>query len=180
MKDMKQSKSTLRMLCLSGFFLLFGALLYAQNPKPFVIPELKEWSGKSGDFVPTPQTRIVCDDETLLPVAQNFADDFAKLFGMKPEVATGKAKNGDFRLTLKKDKKLGKEGYSIQIGKQVVVSAPEAVGVYWATRTLLQSFAPRKNNGLAGLCRARLHDGLRPQIHPDGLPERFCQGDVLL
>ena len=135
---MKQSKLTLRMLCLFGAFLLTGVMLNAQNPKPFVIPELKEWSGKTGDFVPTPQTRIVYDDETLLPVAQSFAEDYALMFGTKPEVATGKVKNGDFRLTLKKDKKLGKEGYSIQIGKQVVVSAPEAVGVYWATRTLLQ------------------------------------------
>ena len=183
---MKHSILTCRILGLTGLFLVAVTVLYAQNPKPFVIPELKEWSGKSGDFVPTPQTRIVCDDETLLPVAQNFADDFAKLFGMKPEVATGKAKNGDFRLTLKKDKKLGKEGYSIQIGKQVVVSAPEAVGVghpHVAPDKRAERdarFAPRKNNGLAGLCRARLYDGLRPQIHPDGLPEGFCQGDVLL
>ena len=135
---MRLSIFTQRILCLVGFFLLTGMTLHAQNPKPFVIPELKEWVGKTGDFVPTAQTRIVCADETLLPVAQNFADDYEALFGVKLEAAVGKARNGDFRLVLKKDKKLGKEGYSIQIGKQVVVSAPETVGVYWATRTLLQ------------------------------------------
>lgn len=135
---MRLSIFTQRILCLVGFFLLTGMTLHAQNPKPFVIPELKEWVGKTGDFVPTAQTRIVCADETLLPVAQNFADDYEALFGVKLEASVGKARNGDFRLVLKKDKKLGKEGYSIQIGKQVVVSAPETVGVYWATRTLLQ------------------------------------------
>ena len=31
----------------------------AVNPKPFVIPELKEWKGNEGKFIPTEQTRIV-------------------------------------------------------------------------------------------------------------------------
>ena len=29
------------------------------NPKPFVIPELKEWKGSDGTFVPTEATKIV-------------------------------------------------------------------------------------------------------------------------
>ena len=29
------------------------------NPKPFVIPELKEWKGSDGAFVPTEATKIV-------------------------------------------------------------------------------------------------------------------------
>ena len=137
-KDMRLSNLLKKTMCLAALFLLAAVTLNAQNPKPFVIPELKEWTGQEGQFTPTSGMRIVYDDETLLPVAQNFAEDYALMFGTKPEVVTGKAKSGDIRLTLKKDKKLGKEGYSIQIGKQVVVSAPEAVGVYWATRTLLQ------------------------------------------
>ena len=28
------------------------------NQKPFVIPELKEWKGADGDFIPTNTTRI--------------------------------------------------------------------------------------------------------------------------
>ena len=28
------------------------------NPKPFVIPELKEWKGSDGTFVPTEATKI--------------------------------------------------------------------------------------------------------------------------
>ena len=125
---MRLSNLLKKTMCLAALFLLAAVTLNAQNPKPFVIPELKEWTGQEGQFTPTPGMRIVYDDETLLPVAQDFAEDYALMFGTKPEVVTGKAKNGDFRLTLKKDKKLGKEGYSIRIGKQVVVSAPEVVG----------------------------------------------------
>ena len=147
-KDMRLSILLKRMMCLVGVFLLTGVLLHAQNPKPFVVPELKEWVGKKGDFLPTAQTRIVCDDESLLSVARSFAEDYRLMFGTKPEVLVGKAKSGDFRLMLKKDKKLGKEGYAIQIGKQVVVSAPEVAGVYWATRTLLQMSEQSENRAL--------------------------------
>ena len=135
---MKLSVLTKRLVSVAGLLLLATVLLHAQNPKPFVIPELKEWAGSKGDFVPTAQTRIVCDGEALLPVAQTFAEDYARMFGMKLEVVVGKARNGDFRLQLKNDKRLGDEGYAIRIGNQVQVSAPQAVGVYWATRTLLQ------------------------------------------
>lgn len=135
---MKLSVLTKKLVSVAGLLLLATVLLHAQNPKPFVIPELKEWAGSKGDFVPTAQTRIVCDGEALLPVAQTFAEDYARMFGMKLEVVVGKSRNGDFRLQLKNDKRLGDEGYAIRIGKQVQVSAPQAVGVYWATRTLLQ------------------------------------------
>lgn len=111
----------------------------AQNTKPFVIPELKEWQGRTGDFIPTPQTRIVCEDNGLLTIARQFADDYETLFGTRPEVTTGRAHDGDFCLRLKAgDKRLGNEGYTIRIGKRVEVTAPQAIGLYWATRTLLQ------------------------------------------
>ena len=139
---------TRRIVCLVGLFLWAGILLNAQNPKPFVIPELKEWKGQKGDFAPSSQTRIVCDDEALLPVAQNFADDYEALFGVQLQTLVGKARKGDFFLRLKPDKKLGKEGYTIRIGGQVVVSAPETVGVYWATRTLLQMSEQQENRTL--------------------------------
>ena len=84
-------------LCTAGMLLLTCLCVQAQNPKPFVIPELKEWQGKKGDFMPTSQTRIVCDAEELLPVARQFAEDYEAMFGVKPEVTTGKSRNGDFR-----------------------------------------------------------------------------------
>lgn len=112
--------------------------LVAQNAKPFVVPELKEWKGKAGAFVPGEQLRIVYDNQALRQVAEAFAADYQTMFGQAPQVVQGKGKNGDISLSLKKDKKLGKEGYSIDVADCVKVSAAEPVGVYWATRTLLQ------------------------------------------
>ena len=120
--------------------LLFCAqvAVYAQNAKPFVIPELKEWKGKEGAFVPLADMRVVYADEALRAVAEAFAADYGQMFGTVPETVQGKPSEGDIYFTLKKDKKLGREGYAIRVDRYVTVSAPEVVGAYWATRTLLQ------------------------------------------
>lgn len=108
--------------------------------KPFVVPELKEWKAGKGYFVPADEPRIVCPagNEELLRIARIFAEDYAQMYGKRPEVGTGKAKAGDFVFSLQKDSKLGKEGYTIKITDRVRVAAPEPIGVFWATRTLLQ------------------------------------------
>lgn len=110
----------------------------AQNEKPFVIPELKEWKGGNGTFNLDSQTRIVYENEQLADMARAFAADCQALLGLHPEVTHAKAKDGDIRLSLRKEAKMPHEGYRIAIGKQVTISAPEAVGVYWGTRSLLQ------------------------------------------
>ena len=125
------------MTCLiCGICFCFG--IYAQQQKPFVIPELKEWKGETGFFTPKQSVRIICDDPDLQKVARQFAADYKALHGVLPEIAGGKPCEGDFLFTIKRDKKLEKEGYDIAIGDCVKVSANEPVGVYWATRTLLQ------------------------------------------
>ena len=110
------------------------------NTKPFVIPELKEWKGADGTFVPGAQTRIVCPsgDQELMRIAGLLAEDCEAMFSYKPVVTQGKAASGDIVLGLKPDKKLGAEGYSIKVGDRVQLTAPEPAGVYWGTRTLLQ------------------------------------------
>ncbi len=118
--------------------LLIQTGLYAQNERPFVIPELKEWQGKEGTFVPSADMRVVFTDEALHSVAKAFAADYGQMFGIVPEVVSGKPVEGDIYFTLKKDKKLGREGYVVRVDRYVTVSAPEPVGAYWATRTLLQ------------------------------------------
>ena len=82
--------------------------------KPFVVPELKEWKAGKGYFVPADEPRIVCPagNEELLRIARIFAEDYAQMYGKRPEVGTGKAKAGDFIFSLQKDSKLGKEGYT--------------------------------------------------------------------
>ena len=114
--------------------------IFAQNAKPFIIPELKEWKGSNGEFVLNEQTRIVYpkNQPELQRIAQMVADDCKEMFNYTPAIAEGKGQKGDIVLSLKKDKKLGKEGYAINITDRINLSAPEAVGVYWGTRTLLQ------------------------------------------
>lgn len=123
------------------FSMLAVSRLWADGvAKPFVVPELKEWKAGKGYFVPADEPRVVCPvgDEELLRIAREFAGDYAEMYGKRPEVVTGKAKAGDFVFNIQKDSKLGKEGYTIQITDRVRVAAPEPVGVFWATRTLLQ------------------------------------------
>ncbi len=127
--------SMLLLLCLSTSF-----LWAAVNPKPFVVPELKQWTGKEGHFTPDENTRIVCPDAQpeVMQIARQLAEDYRTLFGQALDITTGKPQSGDFVLTLSKDKKLGKEGYSIKIADRVTLSAPTPTGLYWSTRTLLQ------------------------------------------
>ena len=124
--------------------------VYAEvNPKPFVIPELKEWKGGEGYFTPA-NPRVACPDgdPELLRIAGQFAADYKAMFGKELKVFSGRGKAGDFIFSYQNDKKLGKEGYTIRIADKVVVSAPQSQGVYWATRTLLQMAAQEKNQAL--------------------------------
>ena len=131
----------LKVLCLLTIFCLYGSLSYASvNSKPFVVPELKQWTGKDGNFTPGKDARIVCTSQNpeLLRIARMFADDYQQMFGQTLSVAQGKATSGDFVLSLSADKKLGEEGYAIKITDRVAISAPTPTGLYWSTRTLLQ------------------------------------------
>ena len=138
---MRNKFVSLQALALLVIFCLTGSLTRAAvNPKPFVVPELKQWTGKDGNFTPGKDTRIVCTSQNpeLLRIARMFADDYKQMFGQTLSVAQGKATSGDFVLSLSADKKLGEEGYAIKITDRVAISAPTPTGLYWSTRTLLQ------------------------------------------
>lgn len=138
---MRNKFVSLQALALLVIFCLTGSLTRAAvNPKPFVVPELKQWTGKDGNFTPGKDTRIVCTSQNpeLLRIARMFADDYQQMFGQTLSVAQGKATPGDFVLSLSADKKLGEEGYAIKITDRVAISAPTPTGLYWSTRTLLQ------------------------------------------
>lgn len=104
----------LKVLCLLTIFCLYSSLSYASvNSKPFVVPELKQWTGKDGNFTPGTNAKIVCTSANpeLLRIAQMFADDYQQMFGKTLSVTQGKATPGDFILSLSAYKKLGEEGY---------------------------------------------------------------------
>lgn len=135
----KKQLKTLVLTALFGLLPVFEAMA-AVNTKPFTIPELRTWTGAEGQFSLTGQTRVVYRGKQaeLTRVANALAADYKLLTGKDLTVAQDKAKDGDIELVLKKDKKLGNEGYSLQIDDKITLSAPTETGLYWGTRTLLQ------------------------------------------
>ena len=76
-----------------------------KNTKPFVIPELREWKGGTGEFAITENCRIVYPKNIpeLKKIALQLAADYRKMFGSELQVAEGAAKRGDIALTIKKE-----------------------------------------------------------------------------
>ncbi len=130
------------LLLLAVFCLTLSANTFAaeKNKKPFVIPELREWKGATGEFAITEATRVVypAKQQELADVAKLFAEDYKKMFGIELQVAEGKAKKGDISITIGKNKKVGDEGYTASIANDVKINANTVRGAIWATRTLLQ------------------------------------------
>ena len=61
---MRNKFVSLKALALLVIFCLTGSLSRAAvNPKPFVIPELKQWTGKDGNFIPGKDARIHCTSQ---------------------------------------------------------------------------------------------------------------------
>ena len=135
-KNLKQVGKWLLCACM----MFASANLYAEvNPKPFVVPELQTWVGAEGEVALSGVVRVSGSDKELMRVAKAFAADYETMFGKALTVKKGSPKAGDILFTLKKKyAELGKEGYRLNIGKHITVTAATTQGAYWATRTLLQ------------------------------------------
>lgn len=132
--------------------LFWGQITYlaAINPKPFVIPEIKEWKGAEGALTITANSRIVIDKEyvELRQIATLLAQEWALLFGKELAITTGKATRGDIQLSFTSSKKIGNEAYAISTTDRVSLSAATPTGLYWGTRTLLQIAEQTKDQSL--------------------------------
>ncbi len=109
------------------------------NPKPFVIPELTSWEGAEGHFIPS--GRIVVQSKALRPIAEQFAADYATMFGRTLTIVGGRERAGDFVLALQREDvaaPLGAEGYRLEVGATTRLTAVQPQGAFWGTRTLLQ------------------------------------------
>ncbi len=135
----RQLKSVARWL-MCACLMLTSSVLHAEvNEKPFVIPELQTWTGAEGALELSGTVCVSGNDKELMRVAKAFAADYETMFGKALTVKKGSAKAGDIQFVLKKkDAALGKEGYRLNIGKNVIVTAATPQGAFWATRTLLQ------------------------------------------
>lgn len=120
--------------------LLFSVSTFAQQAKPFVIPELKEWKSSDGTFLFSSKTSLVADDATK-QVAGQFAADYKAMFGEALTLNKANADNIAHVIFVLDPNALiakGREAYQIEIGNSVQVTANSTTGLYWATRTLLQ------------------------------------------
>ena len=126
-------------MCLALLCLGVTTALKAENDKPFVIPELRQWQGADGMVAISPSTKVIYVNAELADAAKAMAEDYGLLFGkaMKTKNAS-KAPKGTIIMALTDDKELGDEGYSIKIDDCIAIEANTPTGAYWATRTLLQ------------------------------------------
>ena len=132
---------------LAACCMLSASALWADiNPKPFVIPELKTWSGAEGQTILS--GRIVVKNSKLKAVAAALAADYKEMFGKELTIVNGAAKGGDVVLSLKKEKALGDEGYVMNVGSAIEITAATERGAFWATRTLLQIAEQHKDGKL--------------------------------
>lgn len=129
-----------RLISVLACLMLVTNVLKAEvNEKPFVIPELQTWTGAEGELTLSGTVCVSGSDKELMRVAKAFAADYEQMFGKALIVKKGSPKAGDIQFVLKKkDAALGKEGYRLNIGKHVTVTAATTQGAFWATRTLLQ------------------------------------------
>lgn len=134
---MKKNSFRARLLTLLvGCTLGLGSVWADVNPKPFVIPELTSWTGAEGQTALS--GRVIVKSSKARSVADAWVADCQTMFSQRPTVVSGRVQKGDLVLSLRADKKLGEEGYTLKIGDTVELTASTERGLFWGTRTLLQ------------------------------------------
>lgn len=112
------------------------------NAAPVVLPELREWVGGSGSFAASMAKHVVYGDASLKAMAEDFANDYQALTGVRLQVATGtSAQEGDIFFTLGADKAKGlkDEGYLLDVtADRMTVTAEAVAGANWGGKTILQ------------------------------------------
>lgn len=118
-----------------------GTAISAANPKPFTVPEVREWKGASGSWNVFDAHAVVYTDKSLATVAAQLADDLRALgiADIKAEAGSRGGKN-DITLSIVPDRKnADKEKYSMDISRNgVTITANAVEGARWGAMTLLQ------------------------------------------
>ncbi|MGW2845613.1 family 20 glycosylhydrolase [Streptomyces sp. NPDC001108] len=108
---------------------------------PEVLPSLRQWQPAEGEFTLTGRTRIVLAgvrDGRTTADARRFAGELAT--GRAPVTRGAAARGGD--VVLRQDpslkSSLGTEGYRLDVGDRITVTAATSTGVFYGSRTVLQ------------------------------------------
>lgn len=114
--------------------LLLPALTWAQNEKPFVVPEMQQWRGAKGTLPKADLRRVVYADGSYAAAADYLARTLS--IGTAPGT---KAQKGDILITRAGLKATHPEAYSLDIRKdRITVRVNAAAGALWAAQSLLQ------------------------------------------
>ncbi|MGI8418222.1 MAG: beta-N-acetylhexosaminidase, partial [Nakamurella sp.] len=114
------------------------------NPAPLVVPAIGTWRGGSGDYtLPKVVTvRVAATDRaSLATLRSTFAPELASTSGRQVVVTPGTngARSGDIVAVVDPARHdLGAEGYDLDIGDSVRLTAGTDAGLFYGTRTLLQ------------------------------------------
>lgn len=129
--------------------LLIMVLFACKTPTPkdlsqeILIPKPSKVVATGSSFELTEKTTIYIQNESLETVAEYLVDFLEPSTGFKLEIKKGENKKG-INLALKKNKELGKEGYSLVIkSKQIELSAADASGIFRGMQTLRQLLPAR-------------------------------------
>ncbi|UNK20733.1 discoidin domain-containing protein [Paenibacillus sp. N3/727] len=113
-----------------------------ENAVPRVIPSLREWLGRTGDFVLTEESRIVinpADQAALQHAAETTKQDLEDLTKLNLEIEYGAPRSGDIYLSIDTAlSNLGVEGYILDINEYASITSTDITGVFYGTRTILQ------------------------------------------
>ncbi|MFM9372734.1 family 20 glycosylhydrolase [Streptomyces sp. Da 82-17] len=145
---------------------------------PPVVPRPTQWEDLGGTVRLGEESRIVVDPQSrsrtampagrqelpgparqnTLQLAEQLRDELGEVSGLEPEIVTGavEARPGDIRLRLVDDGRLGAEGYRLDSSDVLRVDAASTHGLYYGTRTLLQTL--RADDGHRAVPRARSTD----------------------
>lgn len=110
---------------------------------PEVLPALRQWSARPGEFQLAEGARIVLVDADARTAADArlFAGELRDATGLALSVVTGPAaRAGDIVLdrTPSAKDELGAEGYRLVSGDRMTVTGATSTGVFYGTRTVLQ------------------------------------------
>jgi len=126
------------------------------NKEPKVIPSLREWLGRTGDFTLTPNSRIVVNPANraaLEKAAEQTKDDLRDVSNVNADIVYGDPQAGDIYLSLDDSLTwLGKEGYLFDVNDYVSITSAEVTGVFFGTRSALQILKQDDNH-------VRIHKG---------------------
>ena len=113
----------------------------ASAEAPAVVPALRAWKPAPGSFAFRRDARVVVaarDRAVLAGEARTLAADLTAVTG-RPVTVASRARGGDVVLRrMGASRALGTEGYRLQVGRVLTVSAPTTAGAFYGGRTVLQ------------------------------------------